>query len=300
MGGIIADCWSPFVLGRETASGFLSFCLRSSALPLQEDYQVTLDTFHGPMDLLLYLIQRAEVDIHDIPIATITDQYLSLLSSIDDVDVEVAGEFLVMAATLIEIKSRMLMPPDAQASDAEGDGGGESATHALDPRHELVQQLLAYQKYRIAAEELDARRQSFADRFAARPSRAKRAVAEDEDAPEPIELDLEDVHVFDLSEAYERIMASIDLTKLGDHTVEIDETPIALHQEDLLDRLRRAAGHRMTLQEVFDGRSIGERVGLFLAMLELVRTRRVTVEQESINDPIALTLNEDPEDVTAG
>jgi segregation and condensation protein A len=261
-------------------------------MPLQDDYQVTLDNFHGPMDLLLYLIQRAEVDIHDIPIATITDQYLAFLGQIDDVDVEVAGEFLVTAATLIEIKSRMLMPPESRDDERDGDGG---QAESFDPRHELVQQLLAYQKYRIAAEDLEARRRAFAERFAARPSRAKRQIEAEDEQSDPIELDLEDVHALDLSEAYERIMASIDFTKLGDHTVEIDDTPIALHQEDLLDRLNRATDQRLTLQEVFEGRSIGERIGLFLATLELVRTRQVTIQQEAIDDPVVLVLNSDPE-----
>ena len=79
-------------------------------MPLQEDYRVTLHAFQGPMDLLLYLIRRVEVDITDIPVAEITDQYLGFLRQVQDIDVELAGEFLVMAATLIELKSRTLMP----------------------------------------------------------------------------------------------------------------------------------------------------------------------------------------------
>lgn len=261
-------------------------------MPLQDDYQVSLENFHGPMDLLLYLIQRAEVDIHDIPIATVTDQYLAFLSGIDDVDVEVAGEFLVTAATLIEIKSRMLMPPESREGQGED---SERTGESLDPRHELVQQLLAYQKYRVAAEDLESRRRAFTERFAARPSKTKRQVDPENELPDPIELDLEDVHAYDLSEAYERIMASIDFAKFGDHTVEIDDTPIALHQEDLMDRLRRAERKQLTLQEVFEGRNVGERVGLFLATLELVRTRQVTIQQEEIDDPVLLVLNADPE-----
>ncbi len=84
----------------------------------QDEYQVTLDSFCGPMDLLLFLIRRAEVDVHDIPIAAITDQYLAFLKEVDDVDIEEAGEFLVMAATLMEIKSRTLMPPEPVEGDA--------------------------------------------------------------------------------------------------------------------------------------------------------------------------------------
>ncbi|MHC4709519.1 MAG: segregation and condensation protein A [Planctomycetota bacterium] len=86
-------------------------------MTLQDEYQVKLDTFCGPLDLLLYLIRRAEVDIHDIPIAKITDQYLQVLRQVEHVDIEAAGEFLVMAATLMEAKSRTLMPPEAQIDE---------------------------------------------------------------------------------------------------------------------------------------------------------------------------------------
>src|SRR5262245_24598788 len=141
-------------------------------MPLQEDYQITLDTFRGPLDLLLYLIRRAEVDIHDIPIAQITDQYLAFLKQLDDIDIDVAGEFLVMAATLIEIKSRTIAPAP---KNGEGDEAGEmesalGAGESADPRYELVQQLLAYQKYRIASDELEARRIAFLNRYARRPA----------------------------------------------------------------------------------------------------------------------------------
>jgi segregation and condensation protein A len=269
-------------------------------MPLQEDYQIALEAFRGPLDLLLYLIRRAEVDIHDIPIAQITDQYLAFLKQIDDIDIDVAGEFLVMAATLIEIKSRTLMPPtntdeDGNAIDASDAAG--ATTDRADPRYELVQQLLAYQKYRIASDELEARRQAFLLRFPRRPARNLSQTAEIVPAPELIELELDDAHVLDLSEAYERIMASIDIGRLGDHRVEIDDTPIALHQEDLLDRLARSPEHKLTLQEAFEGASAGQRIGLFLATLELVRLRRVTVVQPDIDSPIELVMNEDAGDV---
>ncbi len=258
-------------------------------MQLQEDYQVTLDAFHGPLDLLLYLIRRAEVDILDIPIATITEQFLSFLQDLDNIDIDEAGDFLVMASTLVEIKSRSIAPP----VDGEGESSGDGVFNSGDPRLELIHQLLAYQRYRIAADELDKRRLSFLQRY---PTRPDRKVRHDEYA-EPMELDLEDVHILDLSESYERIVSSIDFTRMGDHTIEIDDTPIALHQEDLLDRLERSATHRLTLQEAFEGANIVERIGLFLATLELVRLRRVTVNQEAMESPIELILNEDPEEV---
>jgi segregation and condensation protein A len=263
---------------------------------LQEEYQVALDAFCGPMDLLLYLIRRAEVDIHDIPIARITDQYLAFLRQVPEVDIEVAGEFLVMAATLIEIKSRTIAPPPKEGDEQAGDTAAEAAgLEQTDPRYELVQQLLAYQKYRIASDEMERGRQAFALRFARHPARADVDAARD--AAPPVEIEIEDAHVYDLSEAFERIMAFIDFGKLGDHLVEMDETPIALHEEDLLDRLSRSASKRLTLQEAFEGATTGKRIGLFLATLELTRQRRVTVVQPEIDSTIELVLNDDPSDV---
>ena len=260
-------------------------------MPVQDEYQVKLDAFCGPLDLLLYLIRRAEVDIHDIPIAQITEQYLALLKNADVIDVEAAGEFLVLAATLIEIKSRTLVPPEAAGEGDPDDGSGPPSGEGLDPRHELVQQLLAYQRYRIASEQLEQRRQMFMHRFPVRPFR----VAEPEEDDEQHDLELEDIHILDLHDAYEHIASSIDFSRMGDHTVEMDDTPIALYQEDLLDRLRRAVNCQMTLQEAFEGHSIVQRVGLFLATLELVRLRKVSVKQEDLLSEIAIELTEDEE-----
>ena len=262
-------------------------------MPLQDDYQVTLDMFKGPLDLLLYLIRRAEVDIHDIPIAKIAEQYLAYLKQIDHIDIDLAGEFLVMAATLIEIKSRTLMPP------GEATGQGESETSAVsdgsDPRFELVQQLLAYQRYRIAAEELDKHRELFSQRFAAHPLPMSWIESEQQAPTKQIEVELEDAHVLDLFDAYQRIISSIDFSKLGEHKVEMDDTPIALHQEDLLDRLSRAPEQRIALHEAFEGRTRSQMIGLFLATLELVRMRRVLVKQDQIHGEIVLELNSDPD-----
>ncbi len=260
-------------------------------MPIQEDYQITLDAFHGPLDLLLYLIRRAEVDILDIPIATITEHYLAFLRQLDEIDVDNAGDFLVMASTLVEVKSRSIAPPEvAEGAEATDDGKGLNTT---DPRYELVQQLLAYQRYRIAAEELEQRRVVYLQRFPARPDR--KAIRED--IAEPVELELDDLHVFDLSEAYERIASSIDFARLGEHRVEIDDTPIVLHQEDLLDRLERTPDKRLVLQDAYEGADVGRRIGLFMATLELVRLRRVIVIQDDIDAPIELQLNTDPEGV---
>jgi segregation and condensation protein A len=237
----------------------------------QEQFRIAIDAFDGPLDLLLYLVRRAEVDIHAIPIAQITDDYLDVLRQGTSVDVEMAGEFLVMAATLIEIKSRSLVPPEQVLEDDEALGEGEGE----DPRGDLIRQLLSYQRIRTASELLEKRRNIFALRFEAHIGIAKEQV---EDVEPSLELD--DVHILDLSDAYEHIASSIDFTQLDGHHVAFDDIPIELCQEELLERLENAQGNHVSLQQTFSGLALAERVGMFLATLELVRLRRVTVLQD--------------------
>ncbi|MHC4793454.1 MAG: segregation and condensation protein A [Planctomycetota bacterium] len=258
-------------------------------MAIQDEYTVRLSSFEGPLDLLLYLIRRAEVDIHDIPIVEITDQFLTAITTLGDddrIDIDAAGEFLVMAATLVELKSRTLAP---RRTDETGES--ESIEEEHDPRHELVRQLLAYQRYRAAAGRLEDRREEFAARW---PVRVRIGDATEEEGESPA-LELDDVHAGDLFAAFERIMAAIDPARIGEHAVEYDDTPISLHQEDLLDRIGRAPDFRLTLQDAFEARSRGAMIGLFLAVLELARQRKVLVRQED-DGVIQLELNRDVDD----
>lgn len=267
----------------------------------QDDYQVTLDAFHGPLDLLLYLIRRAEVDIEDIPIATITDQYLAFLNQLDEIDIDAAGQFLVMAASLIEVKSRLLMPPGESSDDEQSPTASAEtpATEPADPRYELVQQLLAYQRYRTAVEELEKHRQLFQQRWTLRPAKRPRDPQPneneqtDEDDTSALELELEDVHIGDLADSYRHIAEAIDFTRLGEHTVEIDDTPIELYQEDLIDRLQNTQEKSLTLQDAFVGHNAQQRIGMFLATLELTRMRRIDVVQPEIESPVEIMLRDD-------
>jgi segregation and condensation protein A len=256
--------------------------------PRTDQYTVRLENFEGPLDLLLYLIRRAEVEITDIPIATITEQYLGFLEGIDQVNVEVAAEFLLVAATLVEIKSRVLQPPGERTSDEES----VSAEDLTDPRSELIQQLLAYKRYRDAAARLDEKRHDWAKR----PPISARGTDEDRlaDARERLnQFELEDLHVFDLFEAFQNIIEAVDLTRAGEHRVQMDDTPIELHRVDMLDQLQRA-GEPTEFRELFAGRTRSEMIGLFLALLDLVKDRRVLVRQDH-DEQIVLQLNADPE-----
>lgn len=258
------------------------------------EYLVRLDQFQGPLDLLLFLIRRAEVDIHDIPIHLITEQYLEHLGQLHRIDMETAGEFLVLAATLVEIKAKSLAPREEgeEGEAAEALAGLDRA----DPRLDLVRQLLAYQRFRDASEALESLRQEHARRQEIRVGSDEPEPAAGDEAEDGGAIELEDAHVLDLLEAFERIIAAVDLDRLGDHRVEMDETPLALHQADLLDRLERAPARRLSLQEAFAGRRRLEMIGLFLAALELARNQRIAIRQAegdaALVQPIEIELVE--------
>jgi len=259
-------------------------------MPLQDDYRIRLACFEGPLDLLLYLVRRHEIDVNDIPIHVLTDQYLAFLGELDEIDVEDAGEFLVMAATLVEIKSRTLAPKrEGEAGEGDAADAQEIADprDPLDPRAELVRQLIEYQKYRGAAEDLDRLRRDRSGRAEASGG-ALPGLGADDDPP----IDVEDAHVLDLLKAYERIVAAVDFSRLGEHRIEYDDTPISLYEADLVDQLARLPEKRTTLVDLFRGRRRSEMIGLFLALLELVRNQRVKVDQPRPDDPLRLELTE--------
>jgi segregation and condensation protein A len=243
-------------------------------MQLMQDYKVEIDVYHGPLDLLLYLIKRDEIDIHDIPIAHITEQYISYIKSLEKLDINLAGEFLVMASTLLEIKSLMMSPPEP--GEALGDDMTGDETDGTDPRYELVQQLLAYKRFKDAAAALDRRRENAQDRF---PLRAPRFKADPVEQDELVELDMEDVSVWNLVEAFNSLMEQVGTMSVN-HEIVNDDTPLELHQDDIVDRLQRDGA--MTLQKMFIGRTgTQQMIGLFLATLELLRQQKVRVRQDS-------------------
>lgn len=241
------------------------------------EYRVELETYCGPLDLLLYLVKRDEIDLNDIPISRLTDQYLRWLEGLQRIDINVAGEFLVMAATLLEIKSKMIVPESVDEDESEADQG-DAGLSPRDPRYELVQQLLEYRRIKQVSRALEQRLADWERRFANRPAAhplERRDTESDEDAPVPIDLD--EVNLFDLCEAFSRILATIGDRPRG-HEVIDDDTPIALYQEDLLDQIQR--DQSISFHRTMEGRSRMDMVGLFIAMLELVRNRKVRLEVE--------------------
>lgn len=228
--------------------------------------RVQLEIFEGPLDLLLHLIKKNEVSITDIPIALITEQYLATVELMQTLDLDLAGEFLVMAATLIHIKSRMLLP--AGEEEAEEEEGG-------DPRAELVRRLLEYQRYKEAAAELEQREVLTRDVFV-------RASAPIEEAG-PREF--REVSVFELLGALKRVIDR--LPKDFVHEVTLEKVSVREKMALLLDTLRDQS--RVVFESLFaDVKSRVEIVVTFLAMLELVKVRAIRIYQDDMAGPIVI------------
>jgi segregation and condensation protein A len=237
--------------------------------PFAMDYQVNLDTFRGPLDLLLYLVKRHEVDICDIPIARVAEQFQEYLEAIQLIDVELAGDFLVMASTLLEIKSKMLLPR-----------GDEVAGEEADPRLELVRQLIQYKQFKEAALLLEAQAERQLCRLARQP-------VEIPAAPGPAQQPLRSVELWDLVSAFGRLMR--ETLALQPRQIVMDETPIHIHMERIVEQL--AATPRLVFAELFTPpHTRGRLLGLFLALLELVKSRRVVAEQPALFGPILMSL----------
>lgn len=249
------------------------------------DWRVELDVFNGPMDLLLYLIKRDELDVFDIPITRITESYIQYLDLLREahkehgIDIDTIGDFLVMAATLMEIKSAMLLPTPPAVSD---DGSPSTADQLADPRAELIKQLLEYKRFKDHASALERQQQIFQSRFPREP--ALRETKTDEPPP----LDLDEVQIWDLLSAFSKLMGEIGIRKRV-HEVVDDDTPIELHAADIEDRLQRDGAH--TLRQLFVARkSRSEVIGVFLAILELIREKRIIARFSENSDDIAVEV----------
>jgi segregation and condensation protein A len=231
--------------------------------------KLVLGEFAGPLDLLLYLIRQEQVDIYDIPVARITDEYLRYLRMMQGMDIALASDFLVMAAQLIEIKSKMLLPPDPL--------GEAAAEEAADPRRDLVERLLEHQKFKAAA-------QMLWSRATVEQAIYRRAALEtDKNNPEV------SAGVFDLLKVFQEILAR----RQQEILLEIERDELTLAQ--MLERLRNmimSAGE-LNLRQFFErARSRRELVLAFLSVLEIVRTSEITlVQRETFGDIIARASN---------
>ncbi len=231
----------------------------------QDTYRVKLEVFEGPLDLLLYLIKKNEVDIYDIPIAMIVEQYMEYLEIMRSLNLDVAGDFLVMAATLSQIKSRLLLPRDELEEEGEEE----------DPRAELVQRLLDYQRYKEAAEDLLARPVLGREVFTRSPSRQIMEEAASEAGIEKTAFT--EVGVFELLEAFKDVLDRADLD--GYHEINRNRISIMDRINDILVIFKDEES--ITFDQLFtEATSRSMIVATFMALLELVRLRVVKAHQE--------------------
>ena len=232
----------------------------------QERYQVHLeDIFEGPMDLLIHLIRKNEVDIHDIPIALITDQYLSYLEWIKSLNIDVAGNFLLMAATLTQIKSRMLLPVHGNEEEEE------------DPRESITRPLVEYLQMKEAANQLVARQLLGEDIFT-RP-------AQGAEKPAPEETALVKIGLFELIDAFKRILDNL----APDHKVDLTAERMSIQERigEITDLLERAG--TVTFEELFTPPfDKGMIVVTFLAILEMVKLDLLRITQHTDSGVIRL------------
>ena len=229
-----------------------------------DDYKVKLDVFEGPLDLLLYLIKRDEVDIYDISIERITKQYLGYMEAFHVLNIELAGEFIVMAANLLYIKSRTLLPVDQQMAEEDAEEN--------DPRWELIRQLIEYKKFKEAAARLRDKAVLQENLFPRVPVVPDLAPAEN--------LLVEEVGIFDLINAFQKILKRIEGKREDLREIFAENFTVS----DKIDYLLRVTseGTSMKFEELFaDAASRAEIVVTFLAMLELIRLKQLRVRQDS-------------------
>ena len=225
-------------------------------------FRVDLDSFRGPLDLLLYLVRKHEVDILDIPIAAITEQFLAYIEVLKQIDVNAVSDFVAMAAMLIEIKSREALPR-----------GDEIVEEVDDPKEELVRRLIEYKEFRDAASVLEEQSRQWQQQYRRLandlPPRSRNL------ADEPIH----DVELWDLVSAFGRILR--ESVAVQPSSIVYDDTPIHIHMQRIYKRLIEQG--QLQFSDMFEpGMHKSSLVGLFLATLELVRHRHIWVEQNAL------------------
>jgi len=225
------------------------------------EYLVDLEAFHGPLDLLLYLVEKNQVDIYDIPIAVISDQYLEYLQASGGFDLERLGDFLLMASYLLNIKSKLLLP--ASVIEAEGD------EELPDPRQELIEKLLAYKQFKEAAGWLQDRQSGNVERIYYREEQA------DSGARVELVVDLRS-----LVKAYKAALQAI-IEPIDDYEIPQGDVNVSQKMEEILERLQKLP-QGIVFQKLFIGVvSRREALALFLGLLELIRLQRVEAVQRN-------------------
>jgi len=241
----------------------------------EADYRIKLPVFEGPLDLLLFLLRKNELDIYDIPISTVTRQYLEVIYALKDMQVEVAGEFFVMAATLMEIKSRMLLPKHQQAIDPNAEEDD------LDPRWELVHQLLQYKKFKEAAGNLGQMSLDAQNMH----GRSASAFAPASERP------LKHVDRIDLWNSFNLVLRRL-AEKLVVGQIHAEQVTVSDQMEYVLEQIKTRK--TFVFSQLFAGKiSLRRLVATFLAVLELTRLKKLRLRQDEVFSDIVIDAVEE-------
>jgi len=256
----------------------------AEATPPDLGYQVRLDAFSGPMDLLLYLVRRAQVDIADIPITLIADQFIATVRAWTEVDLDVAGDFVLMAATLLEIKSRMVAPP-AEGTSAESDEDGDA--ELFDPRADLIRQLLAYRTFKEAVALLAALEDDHARSL---PRGLREVIPEDPEEVDGLSLDNADPYL--LFAAWDAVC--VRLAGMGPRTVVYDDVPMEERMHAVTASLQATGSGRLSDLLRAQPHPV-QQAGVLIAVLECTRQRLLEISQHEQYGEVWLRFRDDAE-----
>jgi segregation and condensation protein A len=234
-------------------------------------YHVKIDAFEGPLDLLLHLINRLEIDIYDIPVSEITEQYTLYIHTMQELELDIASEYLVMAATLLSIKSRMLLPKQEEEL-FEDEFGGEIEE---DPREDLMRRLIEYRVYKEAAKDLRSLEEIRSQIYTKAPSDLSEYGAQVVNQKDSLNVSL-----YDMLAAFQKMLRRKKIQKPIQTKITRQEIPIEKRMEEVLEELRVNPGRRR-FTDLFSTNSKDHLVVTFLAILELMKTHSILIEQEN-------------------
>ncbi|MGY3777608.1 segregation/condensation protein A [Isobaculum melis] len=236
------------------------------------EIHLKMDAFEGPLDLLLHLIQKLELDIYDIPVAEVTEQYMAYIHAMKELQLDIASDYLVMAATLLAIKSKMLLPKQELAIDEEDEGYFETGD---DPREALVEQLLEYRKYKYAADELKEREETRSQYYTKAPADLHEW---QQNVPlNPLQLTTSDIFL-----AFSQMLHRKKLNQPLQTKIALQEVTIEEKMADILAIIRKKNGEKIDFQTFFEVATKSEMVTTFLAVLELMKAKSIWIEQKEV------------------
>lgn len=237
---------------------------------MSRTYKVKLDTFEGPLDLLLHLVNQLEIDIYDIPVAEITHQYIQFIRAMERIELNIASEYLVMAATLIEIKSAMLLPKkEVTLADDE---------YEEDPREQLIQRLIEYRKYKEAAERLQQKELEENEIYTRPPTNFDELLEEAPKIPG-------DVSVYDMLHAVDKMLQRKSWNRPIETTIQREDISIEERMEEIIEQVSHST-EAILFEELFPYPSKGYIVTTLLAILQLLKLNKITCEQSIHFEPI--------------